>query len=765
MNTLRYIAVPILACASWLSGQSGSGLSSLNEDRAKNEASVWRQETLAQDHEEAFIQLWDELRNSDEPESVLQAFSFTRIKLGDLPDPIALDHGIESRTMGPANRAISWQQWSDWLEDLKTAGFTLYQSEWHHKQFVENPTEQEQNQSIFSFSLHVEHRASALRLTADGRIKVWWKKNKSAAGIFVPDTIEVTELEFLQRKGPPLFQRLGVIDIPPKQRGPVLAYDLNGDGYSEILLPATNQIAWNLPGDEYRLDPLNLTSIAKCRSAVLGDFDGDGTTDLIIDGAVNEKAFSSPREGMFIFKGSATGSFETAPLPLLIAPLFRVQSDTTLTAGDTDGDGDLDLWLGQYKEPYRGGNMPDPFFDANDGHPSYLLINDGDGVHFQERTRELGIAEKQFRRVYSNSFFDYDNDNDLDLLVVSDFSGVDLYRNNGNGRFEDITADAIDVRTLFGMAHAFADFNYDGLLDFYAIGMSSTTANRLHLLGAKREEFAEITEYRLPMAYGNRLYISQENGSFKQPAYADQVARTGWSWGVATVDFDNDGDFDLYVANGHDSNTTARDYCSSFWTDDIYRGSSLENPLMADYFGGKLDFKEEQGISWNGFEHNFLFMPMPDGQIRNVSFLAGVALEHDSRMVVADDVNLDGKMDLIIDSSPPDWNPSTEGNSVEVYLNQIPTTGNFVGVRLRDAAGAPLTTGARIVVAYGERIQAAAIVNGDSFESQQAATRLFGLGDNETVDYIEVTWMDGSQRRIKNPAVNQYHLVDFLPDN
>lgn len=759
MKPQPHLIAFLLTCSTLLSSAFGSDLLSLIKDRKEKEASIWRQETLAQDYEEAFIRLWDELRSSDEPESVLQAFNFSSIKLGDLSDPTPLDHGIESRTMGTANRAVTWQQWSNWLGGLKTAGFTLYQSEWHHKQFVENPTEQ--NQSVFSFSLHVEHRASALKLTADGRIKVWWKKNKSAAGIFVPDTIEVTELELLRRKGPPLFQRLGVIDIPPMQRGPVLAYDLNADGYSEILLPATNQIAWNLQGEGYRLDPLNLTRIEKCRSAVLGDFDGDGNTDLIIDGTVNQKAFPSSREGMFIFKGSATGSFETAPLPLMITPLFRTQSDTTLTAGDTDGDGDLDLWLGQYKEPYRGGNMPTPFFDANDGHPSYLLINDGDGVHFQERTRELGIAEKQFRRVYSNSFFDYDNDNDLDLLVVSDFSGVDLYRNDGSGVFEDITADAIDVRTLFGMAHSFADFNYDGLLDFYAIGMSSTTANRLHLLGAKREDFAAITENRLPMAYGNRLYIKQENGSFKQPPYADQVARTGWSWGVATVDFDNDGDFDFYVANGHDSNTTARDYCSSFWTDDIYRGSSQENPILADYFGGKLNFKEKQGISWNGFEHNFLFMPMPDGRARNVSFLAGIALEHDSRMVVADDVNLDGKMDLIIDSSPPNWNPSKDGNSVEVYLNTIPRTGNFLGVKLRDNSGAPLTTGARIVVAYRERIQTAAIVNGDSYESQQAATRLFGLGKNKTVDYIEVTWMNGSKKRIENPAVNQYHLIEF----
>jgi hypothetical protein len=759
MKHLTYITTLILASLTMLSSLWGSNLQSLVQDREEKETTVWRQETLAQEYEEAFIRLWDELRNSDEPESVFKAFSFNSIKTGKLSDPVTLDHGIISRTMGTADHSIPFTQWTGWLEQLEEMGNSLYQTEWHHKQFMEKADAQ--NESIFSFTLHVEHKESKLRIIADGRILVVWKDEKSTDGIYVPDTIEVTELEILQRQGEPLFKRLGSFDIPPQKRGPVLAYDLDMDGYSEILMPTTNQIAWNNQGNGYRLESLNPVTITSCRSAVLGDFDRNGTTDLVIDGSVLTKDSARKQVGMFIFKGSEKGTFEAGPQPLVIDPLFRVESDTTLTAGDIDGDGDLDLWLGQYKEPYIAGNMPIPFFNSNDGHPSYLLINDGDGVHFKEKTRELGITEKQFRRVYSSSFFDCDDDGDLDLLNICDFSGVDLFRNDGKGNFEDITDEAIDVRFLFGMAHSFADFNYDGRLDFYSIGMSSTTASRLHKMGAQPDELKDLTEMRIPMTFGNRLYYSQPDGSFKQPSHAGQVARTGWSWGVVTVDFDNDGDIEFYVANGHDSNTTARDYCTDYWTDDIYRGTSIENPLFDDYFDEKLSYKEEHGISWNGFEHNFLYMPMSEGRARNVSFLAGVALERDSRMVIADDVNMDGKLDLIIDSNPPDWNPMTDGSTLEVYLNQIPSTGNFVGVRLQDKEGAPSSTAAKIVVSYGGRTQAAANVNGDSFETQHAAIRHFGIGTSDTVDYIEVTWMDGSKRRIDDPAINQYHLIDF----
>ncbi|MBK1875450.1 CRTAC1 family protein [Pelagicoccus mobilis] len=759
MTNLPLFTACTLACLSLLSSVSGSDLLSLINDRKEKEMSTWRQESLAQEHEEVFIRLWDDLRNSSEPISVLQTFPFNTLKLGELSTPAPLNHGITSQTIGQAERSLPQKHWSGWLGQLQELGYSLYQSEWHHKKFDEKPSGQ--NESIFSFSLHVEHQASQLRLIADGRIKVVWLKEKNKDGIYVPDTIEVTELEILQRQGLPLFKRLGAFDIAPQKRGPILVHDLNGDGRSEIILPAANQVAWNNPENEYILNPFTSAEVKTVRSALLGDFNADGNMDMIIEGSIYPNKNSPLAIGLLLFQGTAKGGFLKMPKPIDVGSKAVIQGDTTMSCGDIDGDGDLDLWIGQYKAPYAGGAMPTPYYDANDGYPSFLLINEGDGLRFTECAATRGLKEKLHRRVYSGSFVDYDNDSDLDLLVVSDFSGVDLFRNKGNGYFEDVTAEAIEERASFGMGHSFGDFNHDGFLDMYVIGMSSTTAGRLHQMGLGPEKFDDLTNMRIPMTYGNRLYYSQGDGTFKQPEVNDQVARTGWSWGVVTVDFDNDGNLDFYVANGHDSNTTSRDYCSSYWTDDIYRGSSSESPLFDDYFSEKLGIKEDGGISWNGFEHNFLFMPMSDGSTRNLSFLAGVALENDSRMVIADDVNLDGKLDLIIDSNPPNWNPQTQGNIVEVYLNQMPSTGNFIGVRLQDKAGAPSSTAAKIVISTGGQIQAAANVNGDSYESQHAATKHFGIGENDTVDYIEVTWMDGSKRRIENPTVNQYHLIEL----
>lgn len=735
-----------------------SDISSLVEERNLLNSTTWKQEIDAQDHEEAFIRLWDNLRASSDALDVFRNFEFGSIKLGELEDWKSLEHAIFATELKAASKRFSREEWIEWMETMSRNGFSLTQSEWHHKRFDRLPNGQ--SRSVVSATLHVENEKSNTRYILDGKLSVEWRPQRNAGGYYSPETIEVIEMEILYRSGPPLFRRLGVIDIAPKRRGPVLMYDLNQDGGSEIILPAANQIAWHDAQRGPQLKPFATARIQSVRTAVAGDFNGDGYPDLMVDGTIAVKPSGPAKVGLYLFRGLSGGSLDPAPQEVTVDPALSIKSDTTLTAGDIDRDGDLDLWLGHYKEPYVGGSMPTPFYDANDGHPSFLLVNEGDGLHFTEEAAARGLKEKLHRRVFSSSFVDYDNDLDLDLLVVSDFSGVDLYRNRGDGYFDDVTSNAIEYRSSFGMGHSFGDFNRDGFMDMYVIGMSSTTASRLHQMDAKPTGFQDLTNMRIPMTYGNRLYYSQGDGSFSQPKENDEIARTGWSWGVVTVDFDNDGDLDFYVANGHDSNTTSRDYCTSYWTDDIYRGSSKENPLFDQYFSDKLGIKEEQGISWNGFEHNFLSFPMSDGRIRNIGFLAGMALEQDSRMVAVDDLNGDGRLDLLVDFNKPDWNEAIEGNSLGVYINQIPNTGNWIGIKMREGPGQRDPTGARVTVVAGGRVESNAFVNGDSYETQRANARTFGLGEIETVDFVEITWMDGTVRRLENPATNRYHWID-----
>src|SRR5262249_7410211 len=148
----------------------------------------------------------------------------------------------------------------------------------------------------------------------------------------------------------------------------------------------------------------------------------------------------------------------------------------------------------------------------------------------------------------------------LDLAVVSDFAGLDLYQNDGHGHFKDVTKDWVDEPHAFGMGSAYADFNADGLLDLLMIGMTAPTADRLEHLALSRSADVEGAGMREKMTQGNRLYLARRQGGFEQPGVSASIARSGWSWGGSAFDWDNDGFPDVYIANGHESKQSVRDY-------------------------------------------------------------------------------------------------------------------------------------------------------------------------------------------------------------
>ena len=178
-----------------------------------------------------------------------------------------------------------------------------------------------------------------------------------------------------------------------------------------------------------------------------------------------------------------------------------------MTAGDIDGDGDLDLFIGQYKQPYVKGQMPTPYYDANDGYPAYLFQNDGNGV-FTDITEPAGLGQKRFRRSYGASFVDLNEDGENLICSSRVISPVLIFTKAtamGCSRRLPMVG-SINGHT-FGMSHVFADFNTDGKLDFFSVGMSSTTGRRLELMGLGRDEHKHIDAMRSSMSYGNRLLL------------------------------------------------------------------------------------------------------------------------------------------------------------------------------------------------------------------------------------------------------------------
>lgn len=352
-------------------------------------------------------------------------------------------------------------------------------------------------------------------------MKVEWSDRKDEAGNPIPQSVDASQLALTVRDTVPAFVDTLKLEIKPPETAaerrmyrrpwPIVLDDLDGDGLPELMLAGRNLIYPNLGGGKFgepRMISPQMPGIASV--GVVADFTGDGWRDLLCFGP----------NVVLVFAGDGKGAFADP----IVAAKVDLKMPTALATGDVDSDGDLDVFIGQYKGPWEEGQTPTPYYDANDGDPAYLLRNDG-GI-FADITASSGLAAKRNRRSYSASLVDLNDDGKLDLLVTSDFAGVDLYLGDGSGRFTDVTTTMLGERHGLSVSHTFADFDTDGKLDFFVASESSQVVRRLDRLGIGRTDRPDETKMRTVMGYGNRMYLTRGD-KFELSPFADQLAQTG----------------------------------------------------------------------------------------------------------------------------------------------------------------------------------------------------------------------------------------------
>lgn len=729
--------------------ESNKALVELQKEREELDKTVFADETKAVQHEQVFITLWDRLRNED-PLKVLNQFEFKTLIFGNLTPQESPDWGIEGITIGALNgteKKITREQYQILINNFHDEGWRLNQSEWHHSKFI--PAENnEPARSIVSCEMHCTSSKEEKRVIIRGKIKVTWSINEGEDP--TPDTIDINDLQIITRQGKKIFQEAMNADPKIEAPGrfprfsPIMVYDLDGDGLNEIIAGGCNLIYKNQGDGKYTKKDFLLNPIVRpAEAGLLADMNGDGNVDFIGGNSVDGS--------LLLFLGDKKG-FNKAPIKFNIPPLQGLHA---LSAADIDGDNDLDLFVGQWKAPYIGGSMPTPYYDANDGYPDYLLRNDGNNI-FIDITDQSGLAKKRDRRTFSASLVDLNFDTHPDLVVVADFSGLDFYINDGKGNFTDKTADFGDEKYAFGMSHTFGDWDGDGIQDLCLVGMSSTTARRLDGLGITKPGYEKYSLMRAPMTYGNRLYTRDSKGNFTQPKFTASAARSGWSWGCTATDFDLDGDTDLYVVNGHISGNSAKDYCTRFWCHDLYTGNSKPNTVLDDLFQTELLSGLGKDFSWNGFEHNAMYLNQSGKDFLNAGFLLGSAFEYDSRSVLATDMDENGTQDLIV----VEYNAKTMSQRLHIYKNTIDSDNSWIGINLADNQYTS-PVGSIITARSQSRNWSKIIVNGDGFTSQGPSRAHFGLGKIKELSEIEVVWPNGKKTILKNPKINQYHQVSI----
>jgi hypothetical protein len=284
--------------------------------------------------------------------------------------------------------------------------------------------------------------------------------------------------------------------------------------------------------------------------------------------------------------------------------------------------------------------------------------------------------------------------------------------------------------------------------------MASTTARRLEAMGLGRAERPDMQKMRMRMAFGNRLYLAGDDG-WQEPDFRSQVARTGWTWGTTAFDFDNDGDPDLFAANGHISGRSTKDFCASFWCHDIYDGASEPNEALGLLMEKRMKVLDTGAESWDGHQKNQLLMNLEGRGFVNVAFLLGVADAFDSRSAVSGDLDLDGHVDLVVVEDH-----GLKGQRLHVYRNRLETGNHWIGIRLLEEGNGISPVGASVSVHSSEQTHVGRIVTGETVLGQHPTTLHFGLGSSTRVESIEVRWPNGTTRILHDPEIDRYHRIE-----
>ena len=284
------------------------------------------------------------------------------------------------------------------------------------------------------------------------------------------------------------------------------------------------------------LDVLDETSMA-----LFGDLDGDGDQDVILIG-------SAP----LLFRNDG-GRFRFDDDALDIGQ-DRAAMFTGAALADYDLDGDLDLYVCAYDfwQPGEDYDAPTPYYDAVNGPPNLLFRNDGSG-RFEEVADTAGFGPTNDRFSFAAAWGDYDSDGDPDLYVANDFGRNNLYRNNGDGTFDDVAAE-VGVEDLgAGMSAAWGDYDGDGDLDLYTANMWSSAG--LRITGSQRFEGIAPTASQRALfrrqAQGNSLFRNDGERGFSDVSEEARVRTGRWAWASDFVDLDSDGLLDLFVQNGY----------------------------------------------------------------------------------------------------------------------------------------------------------------------------------------------------------------------
>ncbi len=410
------------------------------------------------------------------------------------------------------------------------------------------------------------------------------------------------------------------------------------------------------------------------------DIDNDGDLDLYLSNFGPNVLYRNNGNGTFTDISAASGTDD---------PRFG----SSAAFADYDADGLVDLYVanyldftvkknvycGDWRRSLRSYCHPDSYPAV----PHVLYRNKGNGV-FEDVTRKAGVLREDGKGM-GVVWGDYDNDGDVDLYVANDSTANFLFMNSGDGTFKDRTltggaAFSEEGKTQAGMGTDAGDYDNDGDLDLFVTNLDMEN---------------------------NALYRNTGRGTFEDQSFPGGVGESSFllvGFGTHFFDFDNDGDLDIFVGNGH-------------ILDDIQEYNDMVT-----------------------YEQPDLLFENVGGRFREVSARHGAALTQKGvvRGVAVADYDADGDLDILLTQS---------NRPARLLRNEGGNAGNWIEIDVRGTRSNRAGIGARITVRSGGRQQIQEVRSGASYCSQHDLRQHFGLGAQERYEWVEVRWPSGLRER------------------
>jgi enediyne biosynthesis protein E4 len=430
------------------------------------------------------------------------------------------------------------------------------------------------------------------------------------------------------------------------------------------------------------------------QGACVGDYDNDGHPDLFVSHFGQNRLYRNKGDGTFEDVTAKAG---------LTDP--RTRWGTGCAFLDYDRDGRLDIFVANYIDlDLATTATPDTGLCRYKGLPvacgppglrggkNALYRNKGDGT-FEDVSEKAGITKTTGTYALGVSTFDFDDDGWVDLYVANDSSPAVLYRNNRDGTFTDIAVTAgcaysQDGKPQAGMGVAIGDYDRNGTMDIFKTNFAGDTST---------------------------LYANSGDGFCEDRTFASGIGtNTRWlGWGAGFVDLDNDGWLDVFLVNGH-----------------VYPEVS--------------QLKTEAGYQ----QRKVVYRNLGNGRLEDVTERLGPPATEPraGRGAAFGDFDDDGSVDVVVNNvhAAPDLYRTVPLNS-----NHWLTVG-LVGTRSNRSA-----IGARVRCLTGATRQTQEVRGGGSYASQNDLRVHFGLGAALRVDRLEVRWPNGLQEEWRDLAIGR----------